>query len=644
MTALQMTFPIMSTRIRAHSIPWRDLVRSLYAQFEPGGLRPRALETSVPISDTGAHDPGLARPIVWAKRAVLLVDIVESVRLIEQDETGAISRWLAFVEHVRTRILPEWKGRVVKSLGDGLLLDFDDVRAAVAAAFAIQQASNRHNTGLPPERQMHLRMGLEVSDVVVEADDVHGRGVNLAARLMSLAGPGEIVVSAHARDQLTADLDAEIEDLGDCFVRHVSHPVRAYRVGRPGPRPIMRPVLPSDDLAPFIAIVPFAARSGGEEHDVVGEVLAEELIRGMSHSSDLNVISRLSTTAFRGRLVTLAEISTHLNADYVLSGTYSASGQSLTLDIELAEAKSGRVAWADRIRDNVSAILSGDSDFVDRVIVEVSAAIMTRELQRAQTQPLPTLKAYTLLLGAIALMHRLSRDDFTRARELLQALIERGVRHSVPHAWLAHWYVLNVNQGWSADVRHDQHMAVETAKRALDADSSCSLALASEGSVNVHFLKRLDVAQQRYDQAVAANPNNALAWLLKGTLHAFMDEGSHAVQCTERARLLSPLDPKRWYYDSLAASACVTAGHYQRAHDLALSSLRANRQHTSTLRVLAVTQWQLGFREEARKTCQDLMAQEPNLTVGRWLARHPGADSASGREFARMLKLVGVPE
>lgn len=597
----------------------------------------------MPSSETRADEHGLARPIVWAKRAVLLVDIVESVRLIEQDEAGAISRWLGFVELVRARILPEWKGRVVKSLGDGLLLDFDDARSAAAAAFAIQQASTRGNAGVPPERQMHLRMGLEVSDVVVEADDVHGRGVNLAARLMSLAGPGEMIVSAHARDQLTADLDAQIEDLGDCFVRHVSQPVRAYRVGPPGPRPVIRAVPKQEDLAPAIAVVPFAARQALAETDILGEMLAEEIIRALSQSPDLSVISRLSTTAFRGRQVTLSEISTHLNADYVLSGSYRSEGDQVILDAELAEVKTGRIVWTDRLRDRVKGILSGEHELFGRIVSEVTNAIVTRELQRAQSQPLPTLKAYSLLLGAIALMHRLSAREFEQARELLQSLIDRGVRHPIPHAWLGYWYVLRAQQGWSVDAKQDARLALDSTNRALDLDPECSLALTADGMVHTNLLKRLDLAQARYDLAIQTNPSNAMAWLLKGTLHAFMDEGSNAVLCTERSLRLTPLDPHRYFYDSLTATAHLTAGRYARARDLCLASLRANRKHTSTLRVLAVAQWHLGLEVDARKTAQELMTLEPNLTVSRWLERAPGGASKTGTDFARVLRLVGVP-
>jgi class 3 adenylate cyclase/TolB-like protein len=595
-------------------------------------------------SEPRAEEASLARPIVWAKRAVLLIDMVESVRLIEQDEAGVIARWLAFVNHVRTAILPELHGRVVKSLGDGLLLDFEDVRSGAMAAFAIQQAIARGNASVPSERQVYLRMGLEVSDVIVGADDIHGRGVNLAARLMTLAGPGEIVVSAQARDELTADLDADIEDLGDCFVRHIEHPVRAYRIGPPGPRPTVKRIMQQEALAPSVAVIPFSARQAPQEHEPLGEVLAEEIIRALSRAANLNVISRLSTTTFRNRPATLDEIGGLLNADYVLSGSYSADGEQVRLDAELAETKSGRVVWSDRLRDRVSGILAGEPEMIGRAASEVSAAIVRRELDRSQSQPLPTLKSYTLLLAAITLMHRLSLADFERAHELLQAVIDRGIRHPIPYARLAHWHVLRVQQGWSADARQDQYMALECARRALDFDPNFSLALAIDGLVHTHFLKRPDIATERYDLAIAADPSNGLAWLLRGTQFAFMDEGERAVADTQHAIRLSPLDPQRWYYDSLAATACVSAHRYEEALRLAQQSLRANRKHTSTVRVVILAQWHLGRRDEAREAARDLMTLEPSFSVRRWLERSPAAAYNLGKDFANVLESVGVPK
>lgn len=582
--------------------------------------------------------------VAWAKRAVLLTDIVGSVGLIEQDELGVISHWLNFVERVKRDILPPNNGRLVKGLGDGMLLDFADVRSAVSAALAIQHESRRANAGRPADRQIMLRTGMEVSDVIVEDNDVFGRGVNLAARLMSLAGPGEIVVSQHVRDGLTPSLDAEIEDLGDCYVRGIPEPVRAYRVGPPGPRPRVGSALSFDEMAPSIAVVPFKSRNVCNDHGVVGEVLAEEIIRRLSHSSDLKLLSRLSTTAFSGRNASLDEIGSHLGADYVLSGAYRAGDRRFKLDVELAEVKSGRILWVESLEDRLAAIVSGEQELIGRLIAGVGTAVTRRELQRSRTQPLPTLKAYTLLMGAVSLMHRLSLPDFEEAHRLLQALIDRGVRHPLPVAWLGNWYVLRVQQGWSEDPQRDTYLASECTKRALDMDPDNSLALAVNGFVHVNLLKKFDVAEDSYERALATNPSNAFAWLLKGTLHAFKSEGEQAVEHTERALALSPLDPHRYFYDSLAATAAAAAGKYERALELAQRSLKANRKHTSTLRTMTFAQWQLGQHDEARKTVQELLRLQPTMTVSGWLKSSPAAPYNLGRQAAEVFRRVGVPE
>jgi len=582
--------------------------------------------------------------VAWARRAVLLTDIVGSVDLIERDEVGTISHWLEFVDHVKRNILPGHNGRLVKSLGDGMLLDFPDVRSGVSAALAIQRERNRANAARPADHQMMLRSGMEVSDVIVEADDVFGRGVNLAARLMSLAGAGEIVVSQHVRDGLTASLDADIEDLGDCYVKGIAEPVRAYRVGPPGRRVLVPPSAPIDEMAPSIAVIPFTSLNLANDHGVVGEIVAEEVIRRLSQGTNLKLVSRLSTTAFSGRNAPLDEIGARLNADYVLSGVYRTANSHFKLDVELAETRTGRVLWAESLENELSSIVSGEQELIGRLLEGVGAAVTTRALQLSRSQALPTLKAYTLLMAAVSLMHRLSPPDFEEAHRLLQALIDRGVRHPLPIAWLGNWHVLRVQQGWSKDPQRDTYLASECVKRALDLDPDNSVALAVNGFVHVNLLKKFDVAEESYERALDVNPSNAFAWLLKGTLHAFKSEGEQAVEHTERALALSPLDPHRYFYDSLAATAAAAAGRYQRALELAQRSIKANRKHTSTLRVMTVAQWELGYHVEARKTVQELMRLQPTMTVSGWLKSSPAASYEIGRRAAEVWRRAGVPE
>jgi len=581
----------------------------------------------------------------WVVRTLLFVDIFESVRLMEENEAGTVQRWRALVRAVDEDILPRFEGRLVKSLGDGLLMEFPEAPLAVRAAFAVQNACVGINEDVPQDQHILVREGAHVGHLLADERDIYGADVNLAARLTGLAGPGEIVVSADVRDQLVPVLDADVEDLGACYLKHVHAPVRAYRIGPPGPHPVIEPgPLSMPQLRPTVAVVPFAGRNEEPEHRVIGEVLADEIISSLSRSSELNVISRLSTSVFRGRDSSVEEISSHLTANYVLSGSYRKAGSKLRVNLELASSASLTIVWSDSFVCSASALISGRDDATAGIVKAVSLAIMARELERAQSQSLPTVESYTLLMGAIALMHRLSLQDFDRSRQMLQVLTERMPRQAVPWAWMAKWHILRVQQGWTDDQNRDAQLALDFGRRALNIDPRCSLALVVMGFAHTNLLKQFDIAQEQYDLALSVNPNDAMAWLLKGTLLAFKDHGRSAVEHTDHALKLSPLDPHSYFYDSLAATAALSAGQYARAIDLASRSLRANRTHTSTFRALAIAQWQLGRQHEARETVAELMKLEPGLTVAKYRERHPSGGFETGRIWSSALQGAGVPQ
>jgi adenylate cyclase len=483
---------------------------------------------------------------------------------------------------------------------------------------------------------------------VSDANDMYGADINLTARLTTLAGPGEIIVSAPVRDQLTPLLDGDIEDLGDCYLKHLVSPVRAYRVGSAGAAPIIEPGSSRPlDLRPTIAVIPFAARGAEPGHALIGEAVADELIAALSKTAELHVISRLSTTAFSGRAASpegaLADIRQHLGATYVLSGHCTVIGSNMSLFVELAEADGGRIVWADNLKGLVSGLFNPDDDMLSRIVAAVSSAVMKHELGRAQNHALPTLEGYTLLLGAVAMMHRTDYHDFDKARLMLEHLIERSRLHPVPHAWLAKWHVMKVQQGWADNVDEQAKLALDCTKRALDSEPNNSLALTVDGFVHTNLRGDLDTGLKRYESALSENPNESMAWLLSGVLHAFKGEGDTAVIATERALKLSPLDPIRYFYDSLAASAAVSAGNYERAIELAKRSLRANRTHTSTYRALAIAQSMLNKTDDARKTILQLLELEPTFSVTQFLQRTPARGHAIALEMASALARAGLP-
>jgi adenylate cyclase len=634
----------------ATKIPLKYAKREkIYAKL---GTTEPLVTASMPSHTTSNTHPAPTAPATGAtgtQNTLLVVDVVESVRIMEAHEDAAVRRWQALVSQVASEVLPRFNGRLLKSIGDGLMLEFSAPRQAVHAALAIQQLSMAASAGVPPEERLHLRAGVHTASYVKDDLDIYGSDVNLAVRLTTLAGPGEVITSAPVRDQLTPVLDGDIEDLGDCYVKHLVKPVRAYRVGPAGNAPIIEPGSARPlDLRPTIAVIPFAARGAEPGHDLIGEAVADELIAALSKTSELHVISRLSTTVFRDRVgqdsEALDDIRAHLKPSYILSGRCTVIGQNISLFVELAEASGNRIVWAESLKGTVAGLFNPQDDMLSKVVSAVSSAVMKHELQRAQNHALPTLEGYTLLMAAVAMMHRTDYHDFDKARQMLEHLIERSKRHPVPYAWLAKWHVLKVHQGWTTDTDVAAKLASEYTQKALDIEPGNSMALAVDGFISTNLKSDFDIGLRQYEQALSNNPNESMAWLLKGVLHAFKGNGEQALGDSERALKLSPLDPIKYFYDSLAATAAVSAGEYAKAIQLGKRSLRANRTHTSTYRALAIAQQLNGEHEAAQKTVNDLLLLEPGYSVDRFLQKSPARHYAVGKVYASALLAAGLPQ
>ena len=574
---------------------------------------------------------------------VLVVDMAESVRLMQVHEASIVRRWSRAVHQVRDVVLPRHRGQLVKSLGDGLLLRFEAVRDAVAAAREIHELLAVDNRGRPEEERILVRAGLNVTDAWTDGIDIYGAGVNLAARLVTLAEPGETVASAEVRDELASGLDAGCEDLGECYLKHLDAPVRAYRIGPPGSGHTRAR---SDDgmvMQPTVAVIPFSSRGGDAQQLAIGDLIADGVIARLSASRDLRVVSRLSTSGFRDRSTDLDEVEERLGATYVVNGSYAALGSKLLVSAELARTGDANVVWAERMNGDVEDLFQAQSSLVESIAHGVNSQIFEIEMNRTVAQPLPTLESYSLLLGSINRMHRSNRDEFERTGKMLEYLIERHQRIAAPRTWLANWYILRTTRGMSSDRARDARTALDLTQRALDADPYDSLALAVEGFVHCHLFKDLDTAQRRCEEALAANPNQALAWLYKGAVHAFRSEAAEAMDATRRALSLSPLDPQRYYFESLAATAAIAAHDYPGAERLARASLRMNRMHSSTWRMLTVALVCQGKMDAAAAAMRELRRLEPELTVSSYLARAPNGDAESGRHWADAMSAAGLP-
>jgi adenylate cyclase len=583
---------------------------------------------------------------------LMFADVVESVRLIEQDEFANVRRVRALLATIADTCIAGDSGRLLERRGDGLLVRFADARNAVACAAQCHEAAQAASVDYARSSQLQLRIGIHTADLYVDESAVYGQGVNLASRVASLANAGETVVSAASRDQLTAALDGHLIDLGECYLKHVAETMRVYRVqhvtthvsalSRSQDPP--QPKLPIDShLVLAILPVDFAGRRG--LHVDEADILLDQWTQLLSTSPGVRVISRLSANAFRGRHCVHGLAPTALGAHYTVRSqitSYSAHSSDWRIVVQILRGTQIEPVWEESFPLQAAAVVDHQSPEVLGVASKILSFISHTERLVADGRSLPNLSAHTLYLVAVSYLHRFSRKDFERARLMLEALAERAPRHAAPCAWLARWHVFNIVQGWTTDARSDSIRALSFAKRALDHDPRSSLALAMAGSVEAGVNRDMHAAKSLYEQSLIHNPSEPLAWLLKGVAEGFMGEARTAVQSSERALQLSPLDPLRFYYDSLSSASAMSARQFDRAIELAERAISANCMHGSAYRTLAIAQVMRGQSDAALETVRRLLGVEPHSTVAQFRAR-AAVKNAQNEEFAGALLAAGLP-
>ncbi len=579
-----------------------------------------------------------------ASTTVMFVDVVESVRHTKRDERSAVTRIQTLLGRAATELVPSFDGRLVERLGDGLVVEFGEARQAVRCACSLHTLAAEEGIRLDIDDRVHLRVGIHATEVLTDDKSLFGHGVNLTARIAALAAPGETVVSAAVRDQLTPGLDPDVVDMGECFVKHVAEPVRAYRVASAVLPDVSVGVAASSSMVkPTIAVIPLVSSPADSTGSALGQVIADDLIATISRCEYLRVISRLSTQAFSRRASSLAEIGRLLSCDYVATGSYRVVQGELELSVELAQVRSGMVIWAERFHAPLHNRWIGETDLIDTVAAAMLDHVVEAEVGVVRHCALPNITDYSLLLGAIALMYRTQRTDFQRSREALEHLAERHPRNATPLAWLAKWHVFKVTQGWFDSLDYEASQALDLANRALAINPSHDTALTVAGLVATNLRKRPDEGAALCEKALETNPNSALASLYRGLAFAFQGKGDQALYSASLAMRLSPLDPHRFYYQSLAATAALAAQQWSLALELATASLRSNRLHTSTLRVIAIAAMQLGDEKRAGDAVADVLLIDPSLTVSGYLLRSPARDYEIGAVWADSLARAGVP-
>jgi TolB-like protein/class 3 adenylate cyclase len=381
--------------------------------------------------------------------AILAADVAGYSRLIGADEEGTLNRLRSIRAEFIDPKITEHRGRIVKTTGDGLLVEFTSVVDALRCATEIQNAVADANAGIGVEKRIKFRIGINVGDVVVEDGDIFGDGVNVAARLEALADPGGICVSARVQEDAAGRLDVAFDDLGEQNLKNINRPIRAYRVrdaASKTPSVLAQSALPLPDK-PSIAVLPFQNMSGDPDQEYFADGMVEEIITALSRIRWLFVIARNSTFTYKGQAIDVKQVGRDLGVRYVLEGSVRKAGQRVRITCQLIDALTGTHLWADRFDGSLEDVFELQDKIALGVAGIIEPTLQAAEMRRSAARPTTDLSAYDLYLRALAIFFPVTKERILAALELLDQAIAIDRHYGPALSWAATCHVRLVRRG-----------------------------------------------------------------------------------------------------------------------------------------------------------------------------------------------------
>jgi adenylate cyclase len=548
--------------------------------------------------------------------AILAADVAGYSRLMGIDEEGTHAQLKAHRFLLVDPKIKEHRGRIVKTTGDGMLVEFPSVVDAVRCAVAVQRGMVERNVEVPPDRRIEFRVGINLGDIIIDGDDIYGDGVNVAARLEGLAEPNGVCVSRVVRDQVRDKLNFAFEDMGEQQVKNIARPVRVFRIAAPvigQPPASAKPTLALPDK-PSIAVLPFTNLSGDPEQDYFADGIVEDIITALSRVHWLFVIARNSSFTYKGKAVDVKRVGRELGVRYVLEGSVRKASNRVRITGQLVDATTGAHVWADRFDGALDDIF----DLQDRVTASVVGIIEPKlrhvEMERARRKPTESLDAYDLYLRALA-QFLVSYEGNLEALRLLRRAIEIDPQYVSPYGLAAWCYQHQRARGWISPSDPALAEGIRMAKRAASLGKDDSETLWMAGFTLAILSGDFEAGIALIDRALTLNPNSANAWRVSGMVRAYLGETELAIAHLERSARLSPLDVFAFLGSAGVVFAHFMAGRHEEASAWCDKVLHEQPDYPPALRMKAAICGLLGRLEEGRVWVERLLAVNPETTV-----------------------------
>jgi TolB-like protein/class 3 adenylate cyclase len=545
--------------------------------------------------------------------AILAADVAGYSRLMGADEEGTLERLKALRRELADPKIKEHRGRVVKTTGDGLLIEFGSVVDAVRCAVEVQREMAERNVDVPLDRRIEFRMGINLGDIIRDGRDIYGDGVNIAARLEALAEPGGICVSRVVRDQVRDKLDFTFEDRGEQQVKNIARPIRVHRIllgegpSRPQPvsAPPAKPVLALPDK-PSIAVLPFQNMSGDPEQEYFVDGMVEEIITALSRIRWLSVLARNSSFTYKGQAVDVKQLGRELSVRYVLEGSVRKAGGRVRITGQLIDVETGAHLWADRFDGLLEDVFELQDKVASSVAGVIEPALQAAETARSAGRSTTDLTAYDLYLRAYA-MFLSSARQIPDALRLMEQAIERDPRYGPALAWAAVCCFRLLNDDRSEDWEADRLKGADFARRALEVAGDDPGILANAALALAYFGENIGAMMALVDQALALNSNYARGWHIGGLLRIWAGQPDIAIEHLETSLRLSPR-----VRIGASRTDLGTAYFYSRRFDEAVPKLLLAIQEDPSFplpyRILAACYAHMGRLDDAREIVERLRA------------------------------------
>jgi TolB-like protein/Flp pilus assembly protein TadD len=565
--------------------------------------------------------------------AILSADVAGYSRLMGIDEEGTLAALKACRRELIDPQLAEHGGRIVKTTGDGALVEFASAVDAVRCAMQIQRAMSRRNTGIQEDRRIEFRIGINVGDIIIDEGDIYGDGVNIAARIETLASPGGVCLSHNAYQQIKGKLAVDVTDTGERQLKNIAEPIRVYDVRLEDAQ--TRPVLALPDK-PSIAVLPFQNMSGDPEQDYFADGMVEDIITDLSRLRWLFVIARNSSFTYKGRAVDVKQVGRELGVRYVLEGSVRKVANRVRITGQLIDAANGAHIWADRFDGALDDIFALQDDITLQVVGAIAPKLEHAEIGRAMRKPTESLDAYDHYLRGLWSFHKAGRQDIDEALRLFLKASELDGNFSSAYGMAAWCYCRRKMNGWAAQGSLEGVEASETAMRGILCGTDDAVALAGSSLAIGYIADDFERAISLMDRARALNPNLAMAWHLSGWMRCFIGQYDMAVEHLDRAIRLSPVDPQRPGIQAGIAAAHLGAGRFDIAAAIAKAAILEQPNNFIAMLVSAAANAMAGNLDVARTATGRACELDPNLRL------HKIKDRLPFRQPDLLLRLEGA--